>query len=160
MPLYFGGAVLVMSSFSFGFPSQLPVSTLGGIMFRHPLTIAAAGDLADPVFVFKIPANGFADAALKCLQRVPTQLAFDFARVHGVAAVVAGAVFDERDELAVGKGGIVRAQFVEQLANSSNNFQVLFFASPADVVGFSDAAAGEHRSEERRVGQECASSRS
>src|ERR1019366_6330528 len=113
-------------------------------MFRHPLTIAAAGDIADPVFVFKIPADGFADAALKRLQRVPVQFALDFARVHRVPAVVAGAVFDESDELAVGNGGVVRAQFVQQLANGSDNLQVLFFASPADVVGFSNAAVGEH----------------
>src|ERR1019366_5587169 len=113
-------------------------------MFRHPLTIAAAGDIADPVFVFKIPADGFADAALKRLQRVPVQFALDFARVHRVPAVVAGAVFDESDELAVGNGGVVRAQFVQQLANGADNLQVLFFASPPDVVGFSDAAVGEH----------------
>src|SRR5208337_4770190 len=96
-------------------------STFGGVMFRHPLTIAAAGNIANPVFMFKIPANGFGDAALKSLQRAPVQLALDFARVHGVAAVVAGAVFDKRNERAVGNGGIVRAQFVQQFANGPND---------------------------------------
>src|SRR5271169_2012035 len=97
-----------MSSFSL----RASCSTFGGVVFRHPLTIAATGDVADPVLVFKIPADGLADSTFKRLQRVPVQFALDFARVHCVAAVVAGAVFDERDEFLVGNGGIVRAQFV------------------------------------------------
>src|SRR6266478_9306880 len=133
-----------MSNFSLGFSPRLFVSMLGGVMFRHPLTITAAGDVADPVFVFQIPADGFMDAALKRLQRAPVQFALDLARVHGIPAVVAGAVFYERDQLAVRNGGVVRAQFVEQSANGGDNVQVLFFAAPTDVVGFSDAAVGEH----------------
>src|SRR5208282_1130081 len=61
-----------------------------------------------------------------------------------VAAVVAGAVFDERDELAVWNNRVLRTHLVEQLANGSDNLQVLFFALPTDIVSFSDAAAGEH----------------
>src|ERR1700720_1361514 len=103
-----------MSSFSLGFPSRLSLSAflsmLGGVMFRHPLAIAAAGDITDPIFVFKIPADGFSDAGLKRLQWMPVQFALDLAAVHRVTAVVAGAVFDERDELAVRHGGVVRAQ--------------------------------------------------
>src|SRR5712692_8513144 len=129
-----------MSNFSLGFSPRLFVSMLGGVMFRHPLTITAAGDVADPVFVFQIPADGFMDAALKRLQRAPVQFALDLARVHGIPAVVAGAVFYERDQLAVRNGGVVRAQFVEQSANGGDNVQVLFFAAPTDVVGFSNAA--------------------
>src|ERR1019366_9752898 len=102
-------------------------------MFRHPLTIAAAGDIADPVFVFKIPADGFADAALKRFQRVPVQFALDFARVHRVAAVVAGAVLDESDELVMWNGGGVWGQFVPQVANGSGCLPVSLFASPTDV---------------------------
>src|SRR6266481_5248628 len=136
------------SALRLGFSSQLFLSAflsmLGGVMFRHPLAIAAAGDITDPIFVFKIPADSFSDAALKCLQRMPVQFALDFARVHRVPAVVTRAVFDERDELAVRHGGVVRAQLVKQFANGSDNFEVSFFASPADVVGFSDAALGEH----------------
>src|SRR5450759_1414566 len=113
-------------------------------MFRDPLTIAAAGNVADPLFMFKIPADGLVNAALKRLQRAPVQFALDFARVHGVPAVVAGAVFDERDELAVRNGGVVRAQFVQQPANGADNFEVLFFAPPTDVVGFSNLAVREH----------------
>src|SRR6266849_10830600 len=120
------------------------LSMLGGVMLRHPLAITAAGDIADPIFVFKIPADGFSDAGLKRLQRVPVQFALDFAGVHRVPAVVAGAVFDERDELAVRNGGVVRAQLVQQIANGPDKLEVLFFASPADVVGLPDAAVGEH----------------
>src|ERR1019366_4092888 len=123
---------------------RVSASTFSGVMFRNPLTIAAAGNVADPVFMFKIPADGFLDAALNRLQRAPVQFAFDFARVHGVPAVVAGAVFDERDELAVRNGRVVRPQFVQQPANGADNFEVLFFAPPTDVVGFSDPAVREH----------------
>src|ERR1700737_4390993 len=97
---------------------------LGGVMFLYPLTITAAGDIAAPVFVFKIPADSFSDAGLKRLQRMPIQFALDFARVHRVAAVVAGAVFDERDEFAVRNGGGVRGQFVHKFAKGSQNLQL------------------------------------
>src|SRR5260370_19646259 len=88
MPLYFGGAVLVMSSISLGFSSRLSLSTFGGVMLRHPLTIAAAGDITYPIFVFEIPADSFSDAALQRLQWMPVQFALDLAAVHRVAAVV------------------------------------------------------------------------
>src|SRR5260370_5503509 len=133
-----------MSSFSLGFSPRLFVSMLGGVMFRHPLTITAAGDVADPVLVFQIPADGCMVAALKRLHRAPVQFALDLARVNRVPPVVAGAVLDERDHLTGWNGGVVRAQFVEQLANRGDNVQVLFFAAPTDVVGFSNAALGEH----------------
>src|ERR1700716_1484182 len=107
---------------------------LGGVMFLYPLTITAAGDITDPVFVFKIPADSFSDAGLKRLQRMPIQFALDFARVHRVAAGVTGAFFDERDELVVRNDGVVRAQFIQQFANGRDNLEVLFFASPTDVV--------------------------
>src|SRR5208337_1132419 len=129
-----------MSSLGLNFSFRFCFLILGGVVFCDPLTIAAAGNVADPVFMFKIPANGFLDAAFKRLQRAPVQFALDFARVHGVAAVVAGAVFDKRNERAVGNGGIVRAQFVQQFANGPDNLEVLLFASPTDVIGFSDTA--------------------
>ena len=49
------------------FQSRLSFLRLGGVVFRHPLTITAAGHIADPVFVFKIPANGLANSTLKRL---------------------------------------------------------------------------------------------
>src|SRR3979411_1797297 len=103
----------VMSSFESRCFVSAFLSMLGGVMFRHPLAITAAGDITDPVFVFKIPADRFADAALKRLQRMPVQFALDFAGVHRVPAVVAGAVLHERDELAVWNRGVVRAQLVQ-----------------------------------------------
>src|ERR1700675_3471977 len=124
--------------------SQLSISMLGGVMLRHPLAIAAAGDITDPIFVFKIPADGFSDAALKRLQRMPVQFVLDFACVHRVSAVVAGAVFDKSEELAVRHGGGGRAQLVQQFANGPYNIEVLFFASPTNVVGVSDAAVGQY----------------
>src|ERR1019366_5870027 len=117
---------------------RVSASTFSGVMFRNPLTIAAAGNVADPVFMFKIPADGFLDAALKRLQGAPAQFALDFARVHRVPAIVSGALLDERDELAVRNGGVVRAQFVQQFAIGSDLFEVLLFASPSSLVGFSD----------------------
>src|ERR1700694_6157397 len=90
------------------FPSHLTsrifISMLGGVMFRHPLAIAAASDITDPVFVFKIPADSFSDAGLKRLQRVPVQFPLDFAGVHRVAAVLGGGVFAGRGERAVRSG--------------------------------------------------------
>src|SRR5580700_10651752 len=102
------------------------------------MTIAAAGYVPNPVFVFKIPADSFADSGCECLLRMPVEFALNPGCVHGVTAVVSGTIFDERDELLVGDDGVVRAQFVEQRADGGDNFKVLFFAAAADVVGFSD----------------------
>src|ERR1700687_2872704 len=111
MPLLFGGAVFVMCSqscvlrhvefrasalrlgFRLSFSSLPFLILLGALMFRHPLAIAAASDITDPVFAFKIPADSFSDAALKRLQRMPIQFALDFAGGHRVPAGATGAVF-------------------------------------------------------------------
>ena len=103
---------------------------LAGVVFRHPLTITAARHIANPVVVIKIPADGFADPTVKCFQRVPMQFAFDFARVHRVAAVVPGPIFDECHQFVVRDDGIMGAQFVEQLAHGTDNLQVLFSPPP------------------------------
>ncbi len=111
-------------------------------MFRHPRTVAAAGYLADPGFVFKIPPHGFADAAFERLERLPLQFVLDLPRIHCISPIVAGTIFDECDELVMGHDGVVRAQLVEQLADGAENIQICFFAASTDVVGLPDLARG------------------
>src|SRR5258706_982885 len=99
-------------------------------MFRHPLAIAAAGDITDPIFVFKIPADRLADAALKCLQRTPVEFVLDFARVHRVPAVVGRGGFYQNGEVAHWANGVVRGQPVTPIPNRARHTWGPFFASP------------------------------
>src|SRR5258705_13825707 len=100
------------------------VSTFGGVLLRHPLTIAAAGHALHPVFVFKIPADGLADSSLEGFDRMPIQLAGNFPGVHGVAAVVAGTIFDESHEIFVRNDRIAWTQLIKEAAERLYNFQV------------------------------------
>src|SRR5260221_4377939 len=101
-------------------------------MFRHPLAIAAAGDITDPIFVFKIPADRLADAALKCLQRMPVEFTLDFARVHRVPAVVAWGGFFENDEPRPWHTGGVWRQQLPPNPKCPANVHGPFFASPTN----------------------------
>lgn len=112
-------------------------------MFRHPLTVAAAGYVANPVFVFEIPAHGFVDAAVERLEWLPVEFALDFVCIDCIAPVMAGPIFDEGGEFVVGHDGVVRPQLVEKFTDGIDNLQIGFFATPTDIVSFSDAAAGE-----------------
>src|SRR5260370_41985246 len=98
-----------MSSFSLGFSPRFSVSMLGGVLLGHPLTITAAGHIADPVLLFQIPADGFMYAALTRLQRAPVTFASDLAPAHRVPPVGAGAVVYTRDQLSVWSRGVARA---------------------------------------------------
>src|SRR5882672_3324832 len=69
-----------------------------------------------PLLVIQIPLHGFANAFFEGVGWAPAEVALDFRGVDGVAAVVAGAVFDEGDQLArvVSEFG---GQFIDQIAN-------------------------------------------
>src|ERR1019366_5670421 len=137
-------ASLQMLNVSNSWRSSSPELVLGGVVLCHPLTIAAAGHTAHPVFMFKIPANSFFQAAFKRFLRMPVELALDFARIHCIAAVVAGTVFDECDELVVRNNRIIRTHLVKQFANRIHDLKILFLASTSDIVGFAHAAPSEH----------------
>jgi len=62
-----------------------------------------------------------AHASLKGFQRTPTQFTLDLACVDCVAGVVAGAVFDERVQIAVAGDFflfLIRRKFFQQVADS------------------------------------------
>src|SRR5215813_9571928 len=86
------------------------------VLLHHPLTIAAAGYVAYPVLVFKIPVHGLGDSALECLPGVPVQFTSDFSCVHGVAAIVTRAILDERNQLPMWDNCVVGPKFVKQAA--------------------------------------------
>src|SRR6266404_8592139 len=108
------------------------LSMFGGVVLCHPLTIASGGHISHPLFMFKIPAYGLADAAFERFEGMPIQLALDFLCIHGVAAIVAGTVFDECHELTVGNDWIVGPQFVQQAAERLYDLHVPFLVQSAD----------------------------
>src|SRR5215208_4002930 len=64
------------------------------------VAVGAAARALDPVRVLPVPADGFSQPRLPRLPRPPAEFGFGLRRVDGVAAVVAGAVFDELEERA------------------------------------------------------------
>jgi len=94
--------------------------------------------------VGQVPLHGFADAAGKGFGGLPAEFAFEFARVYGVAAIVAGAVLHEGDLLRVRLAVGARRKLVEDGAQGLHDFEVGFFVPAADVVGLAHAACGEH----------------
>src|ERR1700678_844694 len=94
------------------------------ILLRDPLAIAAGGYVLNPVLMLQIPLNGLADSSLKRFLRAPVQFALDFTRVHGIAAVMTGAILDECNQAAMGHDGVMRTQFVEQFADGVYDFEI------------------------------------
>src|SRR5580698_4413724 len=114
---------------------RLAVS-LARVVHLNPLPITSAGHILRPRLIFKIPANRLANARLKSLFRFPSQLAFNLACIHRVAAVVAGTVLHECNQAAP---RTLRAwsDFIDQIANRLDDFDVWLLIPPADVIGLS-----------------------
>ena len=68
--------------------------------FKSQARPLALQDGAHPLLVVEIPAHGLTNALFELVGGKPAQLLLDLRRVNGVAAVVARAVFDERNQLA------------------------------------------------------------
>src|SRR5271165_6880223 len=100
MPLYGVLSLICLSSSTFRCVRIFGRGTLGRIMRSNPLPVASAGHAAHPLFVFKIPAHGLANATLKCLFWLPSQYSFDLTGVHCITPVVARTIFHKRDQVA------------------------------------------------------------
>jgi len=100
--------------------------------------VGAVLDFLPPGFVVQVPLDGFAQTGFEGFFRRPAQFFLDFAGVNGVAVVMARAVGDEGDQVTV--VGVLRYQFLEQVADGLYDFQVGLFVVAADVVGFTQLA--------------------
>ena len=89
---------------------------------------------ADPFLVGEIPSDCFANAAVKSVSWQPAEFLFHFGGIDRVAAVVAGPVFDEGNELA-GVTAKVRFELVKKVADDFYDANVRAFVMAADVVG-------------------------
>src|SRR3954470_4477667 len=74
-------------------------STSFRIVKLDPLAIAAVHHRAPPWLVGDIPFDGLEESGVERLRRPVTRLQCGLHRVDGVAAIVPGAVLDERDQL-------------------------------------------------------------
>src|SRR5579862_3421269 len=71
------------------------------ILRRNPLAIMPARHFTNPCLVRQIPLHRLADPAFKRLPRLPTQVALNLARIHGITPVMAGPILDIRNQLFV-----------------------------------------------------------
>src|SRR6202008_4955026 len=129
IPLYFVPSLIIHGSCA-----AFELSTnLNGIMCRNPLAIAATCHILHPNIVLKIPAHRFANTALKCFLRLPSEFSFDLACVHRVAAVVSGPISDKRDQAAApGFGG--GSHLVDQVADRLHDLEIGLLIPAAHVV--------------------------
>lgn len=114
------------------------------VVLVHPVSVAATGDGAHPLWMRQIPFNGFKDATLKAFLWRPTQLPNDFLGINRIPAVVPRAVFDKGHLIRIGFAR-QRPQLVQGLANRFNNLEVGFFIAAPDVVSFAHLTFCEHR---------------
>src|SRR5215468_5349496 len=88
--------------------SAVPSSTLGPhvvpgpVVLFDPCLVGARGDVAPPLLVVEVPVHGAADAVGEIDMAAAAELAFQLARIDGVAMIVAGTISDERDQRAAG----------------------------------------------------------
>src|ERR1043166_1488473 len=80
-------------------------------------------------------------AGLEAVTRRPSELSSDLRGVDGVAAIVAGAIGDERLERAPGRA--CGMELVDRVADSIHDFDVGPLVAAADIVLFADAPARE-----------------
>ena len=111
--------------------------------------VAALADRAPPGLVVEVPTHGFLQGLLKGLGRRPADLGLRLARIDRVAAVVAGTVGDERDQILV--RSVLRPQPVEGGAERLHHGEVVAHRAPAQQIGLADPAALQHRHEAARV---------
>ena len=117
------------------------------IVFFNPRTIGAGTHGGDPLGVVQIPAHRVAQAFVKANRLLPAELVLELGAIDGIAAVVAGPVFDVRDkrlELPHGLAGLFGDNFDKPVKQPD----VLPLVFAADVVGLPDTSArhdGPHR---------------
>ena len=117
------------------------------IVLLNPLAVSAGAHGGDPLGVVQIPAHRVPQAFVKAHRLLPAELVLELAAVYGVAAVVAGPVFDvgdERLELPHGLAGLFSDNFDKPVKEPD----VFPLVLAADIVGLSDVSArhdGPHR---------------
>src|SRR5271167_1706504 len=112
-------------------------------MCRNPLPVASAGHVPHPRLVLEIPANGHADATFKRGLRLPSQLTLDLARVHRVAAVVAGPILHKCDQVATWPVCPWR-HLIHQITDCPHDLKVWLLIPATDVIGLAGSSTSQH----------------
>src|SRR5439155_25995558 len=89
------------------------------------------------------PRQGLPEPGLEALAGLPAELATHHGDVHGVAAIVAGTVGNESDQLGIGTA-LSRPRPDEQRAQRLYHLVVCAFALAADVVGLARLTLCQH----------------
>ena len=106
--------------------------------------VVGGADRSPPPVVGEVPVDGGFETALKSVGGAPAELGFDLGGVNGVAPVVAGAVGDEADELAVVSPPCPRPPTIEDGADRLDDLKVGALGAAADVVALAHNAASQH----------------
>ncbi len=101
-------------------------------------------DIADPVRMIQIPANGLPDAGLERLGWSPAQLCFDLTRVDRIAPVVARAIGHECDLFLIGAAIGFWPKFVKHVAEHHHDLKIRPLVPAADIVGLPRQACIQH----------------
>lgn len=113
------------------------------------LIVASFEHRMPPEAIVAIPIHCLGKATFEVFFGCPAQFGFQFRRIDGIAAIMSGPVFDERNEASPGTT-LLRNSPVEQIANG-HHVKISSLVAPADVVGLANSAAFEHETECRGV---------
>ena len=111
--------------------------------------MASTGDL-HAGWLSEIPLDRLADAGFKGVRGLPAEFVTHLRRVDRVAAVVAGAVFHEGDQLP-GISAELRGELIDEVADELHDAEVGPLVAAADAVGFAGSAAQQGLPEGLRV---------
>src|SRR5271168_4868844 len=104
-----------------------------------PLPIAAAGDIAHPLFVLQVPAHRFTNAGLECFSWAPAQLPLYFSCIHSVSPVMPGTILNECDQSAT-RLAAAAGDFVDDVANRFDDPHIALLIPTPDIICIADSA--------------------
>src|ERR1035437_6005571 len=85
-----------------------------------------------PFKIVQVPLNRLAQAASERLPWPPAEFALNLGNIHGIAAVVAWAIFDKGDQAFIGSLG--RFEFVQNGADLPHHLKIRHLLSSTNVV--------------------------
>src|ERR1700681_4834974 len=97
-----------------------------------------------PIPIFQIPIHSLAQTHLEGVFRIPSEFAFNFRAIDGIARIVAGPIRHMRDEILSSVDQAIRFEFIDQPAYRLDYFDVGSLIPSSNIVAVTRLAAFDH----------------